>query len=303
MGYLSRIWFAMRTRNIKDAQTDDRIKLIINEDGVEKLNFTFPDTAQEDQERGKANVYKVEGIEGLGIRSENLTNESIQVAIKGKNFWYPEHVLIWGEEVNGRVVPLAAEWDIAAGISTDPNEGNPSFPVRRIIYPIKPVTQFPDKEARIAQLLIVLTTADVKYAETDRKVYLEIIFGGGRHLNAVDIKTLRMNKLERAQGFFSLPLSWFPQISPPLPRWNNLESVTLTIDGGEAWLPGSFSLFGFVKPYVDPHPDSPPQDPKPTSIMPLVHIPNWNFGRLSTDPGDHGVPSVSLPLLPLPTTF
>jgi hypothetical protein len=300
MGYLSRIWFAMRTRNVTDDGTDNRIKLIIKENGVEKLNHIFPDTKQEDQEEGYANVYHVDGIAGLAIRSEDLTNDSIQVSIEGKDYWRPEHVLFWGEEVDGRVVPLAAEWDIAKGISKDPSEGDSSFKVRRIIYPIKTVTQLPDKQARIMQLLVILKTADSTYAETDRNVSIEITYGGGRQLNSIDIKTLRMNKLDRGEGFLSLPLSWFPQINPPLLQWDNLESVTLRIDGDEAWLPESFSLFGFVKPYVDPHPDSSPQDPRPTSIMPLVHIPKWNFGRLSTDP-DEGVKSVRLPLLPLPS--
>src|SRR2546423_1702555 len=117
MAVLSRLWFAMRTRDIEDAGTDDRIQLIIKEDGVEKLNFTFPDTSQDDQERGKANLYRLGPI---ALRSENLTDSSIKVAIKGKDFWFPEHVLIWGEEADKRVVPLAAEWDIEAGISTDP---------------------------------------------------------------------------------------------------------------------------------------------------------------------------------------
>jgi hypothetical protein len=305
IGFLSRIFFAMRTRKIegRDTDTEDRITLIINEDGVEKLKHIFPDTPQEDQEAGKANLYSLDRLADLGIRSENLNDSSIQVAIEGEDWWFPEHVLIWGEEVDGKVVPLAAEWDIEAGISTepsDPSQGNSSFPVRRISYPIDFMTQFPDKEARVEQILVILTTADKKYAGTDNQPVIEITYGGGRELNSIPIRTLRMNELERAQAFFSLPRSSFPHITPPLPRWNNLEKVVLRIDGDEAWLPSSFSMFGFTAPYVDPHPDSSPLDPRPNSIMPLIHIPNWNFGRLSTE-DDEGVPSVSLPLLPIPS--
>lgn len=298
MGFLSRLWFAMRTRNIEDAGTDDRITLIITEDGVEKLNHTFPDTSQDDQDRGKANLYMVDDLADLGIRSENLTDSSIQVAIKGKDFWFPEHVLIWGEGVDNRIIPLAAEWDIEAGISKDPSEGNPSFPVRRIWYPISPFTQFPDKEANISQILVVLTTADTRYADTPQHPELEITFNGGRTRSA-GIRTVKMNELKRGHGFFSLPDTFPPAVDPNnVPRWNNLESVVLKIDGDEAWLPSSFSMFGFRSAYDDN--PLPVHTPKPGSIMPLVHIPDWNLGRLSTDL-DEGKPSVSLPLLPLPT--
>src|SRR2546423_481726 len=135
MGVLSRLWVAMRTQDTDDAGTDDKIVLIINDDGVDKLQYTFPDTSQDDQERGQANLYEID-VEGSDIRSESLTNSSVRLAIRGSDFWHPQHVLVWGQEANGgQVVPLAAEWDIEEGISTDPSEGNLSFPLRRIGFP------------------------------------------------------------------------------------------------------------------------------------------------------------------------
>jgi len=297
MGVLSRLWFAMRTRNIEDAGTDDSIILIINEDGVEKLNFTFPDTSQDDQERGKANLY---GIGGFGIRTENLTDSSIKVAIKGKDFWFPEHVLIWGEEADNRIVPLAAEWDIEAGISKDPKEGSSSFTVRRVGYPMSPAAPVPDSKARVRQILVVLTTANVNDAGTGQQPSIEITYAGGRK-HEEEIRTFRMNELKKGQAFFSLPDTEVPALpSSPVPRWNNLDSIVLKAGGDDAWLPSSFFVFGFTTPYVDPHPKLHYKEPKPSFIMPLVSIPNWNLGTLSTDL-DEGKPSISLPLLPIPT--
>jgi hypothetical protein len=297
MAVLSRLWFAMRTRNIEDAGTDDRIQLIIKEDGVEKLIFTVHDSSQDDQERGKANLYQIGSIV---LRPENLTDSSFNVAIKGKDFWFPEHVLIWAE-ADKQVVPLAAEWDIEAGISTDPNEGRSSFPVRRIGYPTSTIIQAPDSQARIRQLLVILTTANVEDAGTPDDVVIKITLSGGRKQNPIHIRTSSMKELKRGQAFFSLPSTEVPVLpGTTVPRWNNLESVDLEIEGDEAWLPGSFSLFGFTGPYGDPDPQGTPKGPRPRSIMPLIHIPKWNLGKLSKD-RDEGKPSVSLPLLPIPT--
>lgn len=296
MGVLSRLWVAMRTQDEADAGTDDSIVLIINENGVDKLHHTFPDTSQDDQERGQANLYEID-VKGRDIRSGNLTNSSIRMAIRGSDFWHPQHVLVWGQEANGgQVIPLAAEWDIEKGISADASEGNLSFPLRRIGFPtVNPVVGIPDTNARIRQLLVVLTTADVSDAGTDNEIDLEITFGGGRKWHQLAVPEKR---LKRGKAFFFLPSTvQFPP-PDPLPMRNNLNSVVLRIQGDDSWLPGSFFLFGFQHQFAERLPDIPP-GPRPDSIMPLIHIPNWKLGPLSTDPGE-GKESVPLPLLPPP---
>lgn len=93
MGVLQRLWVAMLTQNTDDAGTNDPIVLIINEDGVDKLHHTFLDTSQDDQDQGQANLYEI-NVEGRNIRSENLTNSSIRMAIRGSNLWRPQHILV-----------------------------------------------------------------------------------------------------------------------------------------------------------------------------------------------------------------
>jgi hypothetical protein len=295
MGVLSRLWVAMRTQDKTDAGTDDPVVLIINENGVDKLHHTFPDTPQ-DQAKGQANLYDID-LKGRDIRSGNLSNSSIRMAIRGSDFWHPQHVLVWAQEADGgQVIPLAAEWDIKKGISTDASEGNLSFPLRRIGFPTSsPVTGVPDTNARIRQILVVLTTADVSEAGTDNEIDLEITFGGGTKWNqlAVPEKSLKQGK-----AFFLLPTT--VQFPPPgaVPRRNNLDSVVLRISNDDSWLPSSFFLFGFQHTFAEPLPGVSP-GPPPDSIMPLIHIPNWKFGPLSTDRNE-GKESVPLPLLPPP---
>ena len=81
MSHLRRLWAGMLTRNIEDAGTDSRIALT-----VEGTQLTFPDTAQEDQERGRANLYKVE-VQNHNIIPENLNNSSIRAVILGSDGW------------------------------------------------------------------------------------------------------------------------------------------------------------------------------------------------------------------------
>lgn len=299
MGVLSRLWVSMRTQDREDAGTDSPIVLIINEGGVDKLHHTFPDTSQDDQERGQANLYEID-VEGREIRSEHLTNSSFRLAIGGSDLWHPQHVLVWGQESNGgQVVPLALEFNIASGISADASEGNLSFPLRRIGFPtVSPVVGLPDTKARIKQILVVLTTADVSDAGTDSEIELEITFGGGekwiQNIRNIVPGNTPQEDLETGKANFYLPIT--RQSLGAVRRRNNLESVVLRIKGDDSWLPGSFFLFGFTRIFFDPDFSG---QPRPDSIMPLVHIPNWDLGALSKDRSE-GQESVALPLLPPP---
>src|SRR5215213_5521606 len=170
MGLLSRLWVAMDTQNIEDADTDDSLVLIINDDGVDKLHHTFPDTSQSDQDKGKPNLYQVD-VEGRNIRSENLTNSSIRMAIRGSDLWHPQLVLLWGEESpGGPVIPLGLEVDIEKGISTDLDDGNTSFPLRRI--------GTLSNDTKLKQVMCALTTAKGDHTGTDNQVEIELSFGG-----------------------------------------------------------------------------------------------------------------------------
>src|SRR5215218_7955610 len=57
--FLRRLWVAMLTRNDEDSGTDSQIALTVREDGADRLYHLFPDTSQNDQERGQPNLYEV----------------------------------------------------------------------------------------------------------------------------------------------------------------------------------------------------------------------------------------------------
>src|SRR4051812_44720592 len=130
---LSRIWVAMLTRpSGADPGTNSSISLSINAGGADLLNHVFPQTIQEDQERGQANLYEV-NVKGKRIEPGSLTDSSVRLHILDNDAWNPEHFFAWGEVPprtalqNPTVVPLVIETGISKTLSTDPTEGVPDI--------------------------------------------------------------------------------------------------------------------------------------------------------------------------------
>lgn len=183
------------------------------------------------------------------------------------------------------MIPLALEFNIEEGISTDWRAGNLSFPLQRI--------GVLDTNARIRQLLLLLTTANVSGAGTESTIQLELTFPQGHEVTLSPPGDTPQNDLEQGQAnFYILP----PQGVFGIPggaRRSILESVVLRILGEDLWLPSSLFLFGL------PFRSDTPGVPRPEFIMPLVHIPNWDLGGLSRDRTE-GRESVVLPLATIP---
>lgn len=274
MTRLRRIWTGMLTQNTSDSGTDSSIMLTVSQEGIERLQLTFRDTPQSDQEQGHANLYEI-GTARAGIVPENLNNSSIRVAIRGDDAWCPEHIVVWGERFSNReIIPLAIETDINTALSTDSGEGNISLPLRRV--------GLGNKNMQINRLLTLMTTANRKHAGTDGTVNLRIVSGG----NLVVDSNLNMPVDDREKGdanfYFSPVITSFSKSSL------NNSSIRLTIQGKEgddAWLPESFFLFGLD--------DS---SGRPESLIPLVHLRTWPHGQMSTESSE-GRRSVNLELV------
>jgi hypothetical protein len=287
MGVLESLWVAARTKNISDAATDKALVLIINELGVDKLQEKLAGPSQ------KSKIWEVH-VQGRDIHVENLTNSSIRIGITGDDAWAPEHVLIWGQEATGKIVPIAAEWLLETKLSTDTSEGKLTFPLRRINFPtINANVGILDKTAEIKQLLVITSTADVTDAGTDNQIACDILYGGGQKWSDQGLG----GGYSRGKSSMLFPIT-IHHPPPHQQRWNTLESLSLKILGDDQWVPEKFFLFGFRSSFQEPIPGV-PWGPPPDSIMPLVHIPHWGLGPMSKDSSE-GKESVSLPLLPVP---
>lgn len=273
MSHLRRVWTAMLTRNAPgSAGTDSRIVLIINQDGRDRLHHTFPDTCQNDQERGQANLYEV-AVSQNGVEPDQLNNSSIRIGIRGDDQWRPEHAVVWGQRVTGgAVIPLAIETGLGARLSTDTGEGRLSLPLRRV--------GLGSSRMQIRRLLMLMTTSNRKNAGTDSGLELQISANGSQFVD-FDIPDTPQDEQERCQANF-----YFVPVSSPFAKADlNNSSIRLSIKGADAWKPASFFLFGLDDAAG-----------RPEFLVPLVHLRTWPHADLSTDPSE-GVSSVTLSLV------
>jgi hypothetical protein len=267
---LTRLWTGIRTRGDEANGTDSEIVLIINEDGRDDLiHHTFPDTQQEDLETGKANFYEVPLVD-VTIIPSTLAPSSIRVGIRGDDIWAPQDFFVFGEE-NNNPTPLALAKDIAKALSTDQREGQLSIPIPKI--------GLGNSTSSINELLVLMLTSS---DGTDSPIQLSL-------KNANNIFVLftmppfppegeKQDHQDANQAnFYYVPVTTVVKKDD----LNAPDSIQLILGGSDAWLPASFFLFGLVN-----------RDGVPVSIIPLVHLPDWNLGPLTP-----GAP-MSLPKTP-----
>ncbi len=264
MSHLRRIWISMLTRNTENAGTDDRVVLIVNQGGVERLQHTFSNTSQDDQERGQANLYPV-NVARNNIVPENLDNSSIRVGLRGDDAWRPEHFFVWGQRLrDGAIIPLAIETDLGITLSTDTSEGKLSTRLRRV--------GTSSANMQINRLLMLMITENGEDDGTDSTIELQITSGGALVVD-FDIPDTPQRDQERGQANW-----YFVPVTAPFTK-NSLDdrSIRLTIQGRDAWRPRSFFLFGLDDAAG-----------RPEFLVPLVHHRNWPFGCLSAESSDCG---------------
>jgi hypothetical protein len=265
---LIHLWVGMRTGDSDSAGTDSSVVVIVNIDGTDLVHDTLPDTSQDDQEAGVANLYRVEVRERADL--DLLNNSSIRIGIRGDDGWSPQLFFIWGMFFEltlthavidvPRILALGMERGSIARLST--GKGRTSVPVR-LVQNGRDTDQFDE-------VFIFLSTADVDEGGTDDTINLQFIGASGVLLD-FDFP----HDLSRGQANF---FSTRPGIK--LAK-SDLVTIKLSTSGDDAWALQSIHIFGvrsidrLVVPIVSHEFDSAP-----------------DF-RLSTDPGE-GVSEVRL---------
>lgn len=294
--FLGRLWVAMLTRNKEDSGTDSQIALTVKEDGADRLYHLFPDTSQNDQERGQPNLYEVpeELVLSAKISPENFVVAGVD--IRGDDAWQPEVVFVWGERLgDGAIIPLAVNLkpdftpeDQPVTLSTDPDKGLTGIPLQRVTLGTALLTG-------IESVLLVINTSSEEDSGTDDLLELRVLTTNlGLKTTKVPFPLFDSPQEDLETGLPNL-YEVFQRVGIPLPfaftRANLLpNSISLAIEGDDQWVPSSLFMFGL---------DSHSFANRPVSqVVPLVHLPLWNLGELSTDPNE-GRSEVVLPLVPL----
>jgi hypothetical protein len=292
---VNRLWTAMLTRNTfnVDTGTDSSIGISVNTGGQERLNVTFPDTWQDDQEAGVANMYDV-GTENRRILTEQLTDSSIRLFINGNDAWRPEHLFVFGEgtdTIKQGATALAIETDVTTQLSTDATEGPSGMPLRLVHQG--------DTNQTIRRLFILMRSlgsdkpepdgavAVPPRSETSGSLQVQIV-SQGRLVVLFEIRNTDQFDMKNAQAnFYTMPV-----IVPFTRAQLDAESITFRVISMDNYTPLSLFIFGADRAAG-----------RPTSMVPLVGIGDWDTSGLPTIEPDptNGVGAITLPLMALPS--
>jgi hypothetical protein len=205
---------------------------------------------------------------------------------------------VWGERLgDGAIIPLALNLkpdftpeNQPVTLSTDPDEGATRIPLTSI--------NLGTAQTRIESLLLAINTSSEEDSGTDDRLKLHVLpIAAPQELTddipfppdtpQEDLETGLPNLYESRVGIPGIPA---PHHLPFTRAQLLPNSIRLAIQGDDAWLPSSFFMFGL---------DSHSFANRPVrEVVPLVHLPVWNLGPLSTDPNE-GRSEVVLPLVPL----
>lgn len=292
---VNRLWTAMLTRNTfnVDTGTDSSVGISVNTGGQERLNFTFPDTWQDDQEAGIANMYDV-NTENRRILTEQLTDSSIRLFIKDDDAWRPQHVFVFGEgadTIKQGATALAIETEINTQLSTDGGEGPSSMPLRLV--------QQGGLNQTIRRLFILMRSSGSNQPDPDEAVAVPQSWGTsgslqiqivsqGRLVVLFEIRNTDQFDMKAAQAnFYTMPV-----IVPFSRAQLDADSITFRIIGMDNYTPLSLFIFGADR-----------SSGRPVSMVPLVGIGDWTQSGLPTIEPDstNGAGSITLPLMALPS--
>jgi len=236
-------------------------------------------------------------VTGQRIQTEQLTDSSIRLGINGDDAWLPQHAFVFAEGVNaagaGETQAIAIETDITNELSTDAHEGPSDMPlhlvgagsasqaIRRLFIFIRSIGS--DQPADDGG-----ATAVPHRTLTDAPLEIQIV-SQGRVVVLFQISDTPQEDLEFGEAnFYTMP------VMVPFSRAQlDPESITLRIMGMDDYEPLSLFIFGADQAAG-----------RPTSLVPLVSIPNWKnagLGVINYDP-TNGTGAATLPLAPLPST-
>ena len=278
---------ATLTTNVTDAGSSapSTLYVTVNIDGIDVVSHHVVYLPPFEIKQGHAGVLPVADttVSPISFDSDLLTNSSVRVSITGDDAWKPQHLLLIGRNIRSNLaIPLAGELDNPTWLSTDSGDASSFTAVPTI--PLRLVGRG-DDSTLIQGVLLLLVTSNEDDAGTDSLIELEIKVGQ----NVVFQRSYPLGGGDTPQDDLEQNAhNWYFQ-TPQVPftrgdvRSNG--EIKLRILGDDAWLPRQVFVYGFDTIGF----------PRPTAIVPLASIPNWDMGWMSTV-GSEGSTSVFLPL-------
>jgi hypothetical protein len=263
------LYLAALTRELTDAGSPDALNVTISVDGVDVVVAEFVGDHPEKQ------GYLQSAGMTIPLAPQVLTNNSVRVGIRGDDAWRPQHILLFGDfsdvenypNTRRFVPPIAMETDLTRWLSSDADEGRLTIPLRLVGRG--------NSLTVINRLLLLVRTADVRYAGTDSNVRIVVTDQAG-HLRVSELITeaqpdTQQDDLERAVS------NWYyiPVTTPFTESDLRPGGIELVIDGDDVWTPEKLFLFGLDTSVG-----------RPANLVPLKSYPTWRDGPLSANPNE-----------------
>jgi hypothetical protein len=297
MAIVEKLWLATLTRNQDDAGTDAgalNLTIDINGEDVADIDFGFmngsgplsgglgPNSGWLDQ--GQAAIaggtYNDPGEPLPNPTDSNLlTNSSIRLGIRDDDAWGPQHVLVFGqtqpEFVPSQIIALAMETDLTNWLSTDPSDGGNA----NLTMPIRLVGSG-TATTLIRKVLLLVYTSSGRNVETDSPIHLQITAGGAIVADQTIVDTPQDDLEQYTANWYQV------DVAVPFTKADVVANggIRLSILGDDAWLPSQVFVFGLDT-----------ENGRPSEVVTLVALPQWDLGQLSTDPSE-GESSIDLPV-------
>jgi hypothetical protein len=267
MPFIRTLWVATLTDTREDSGSDDELVVIMNQNG---LDVVHRDLGFGDSETGGGMLYRHDIAESQILPQDYY----MRIAIRGADAWAPRVIAAWCERfTSGNVVPLGYEEGIETVLSTDSSEGRVSMPVRKVSGGMI--------RTGINRVMLV-TGTNVGDSATDSPIHVRIANGDTVFVDHT-IPDTAQDDFEGAEG----NIYFLPVLTPFTRSQLAEDSIVLSIEGNDAWLPIVVVMFGLDT-----------ASGNPGAMVPLVHVHPWTFDPLSTDTSE-GVASVTLPLAPM----
>lgn len=275
------LFLATLTWDVEDAETDDNPDVSINIDGTDVVSMgaTVWGWLRNDKiDRGNASLMAVPFTfeEPNTFESTLLTNSSVRVGITGNDMWAPRDILLLGPEADtGNYIPLASEWDINTRLSTDATDASP---YARLTIPLR-LVRLGTVATVIRRVSLLVKTSYADDAGSEDPIRLEITAGGNQVLGQDIGDTLQDDRHEKSDNWYTMDVS-------PFNKRDVMSNggITLSIKGRDKWLPRDVYVLGLDT-----------TQGRPSEIVPLVSVSEWNLGWLSEDTSE-GQPSIPLPV-------
>ncbi len=266
MAIIDSIGIAVHVREFRHSASESNWSLIVNSAGVDVVHAQFMVSPPEVWvvvprfgPEGFANVYALgsfpfgyKSVFGtLTLDTGPLSPSSIRLALHGSDLLRPLHILTWGIDAGGAIVPLTVDTDIGITLSDDFGEGVGSMPLA-LVDSGTDATAF-------SEVIVFASLTGNQYAPTRQPVSLRVERANGALAWSSGLENFfALEPGERSAKIWRLtdnPFSRVDNLGPVVPK--------LRVDGPDNAMIEAFVAIGVNR-----------DGPRPVAVPLVHHIPS-----------------------------